>query len=264
MKKKSITARNVAVWGIGTALIIVLQALSEGLKALGLQMSFALGLLPVLVFAQLKDWKTGLYLGTVFGLVSFVIGLIQMGGIEGFVPYQMAVFCIIPRAIVGLVCSLLAFAFDRYWTKKDAKAALKAQNEQQPQAEQGSDESPLAQEVKNDLPLSAEVAAPDKEHEAEATPVEEVAQTKKEKAKRFTRDYLCSVVVTLAGVLLNTIGFLGLFYAFMHGKNVGGLTIDFKYILAAVVAINTVIEIVTFSLIVPAIVSAIKKSRFLH
>ena len=44
-----------------------------------------------------------------------------------------------------------------------------------------------------------------------------------------------------------------MFLAFAHGKNYDGLVINFKWLLSSVVAINTVVELCLFAVIVPSI-----------
>ncbi len=205
--------KSIAILGVSAALIIVLQALAEGLRVFGLPLSLALGLIPVLVVAQLRDVKSGVILGTVFGLTSFVIGVIQMSGVEGagVIAFNPLV-TVLPRTLVGLVCGAVAAGFAR----------LNAKREYLGKSVEGS------------------------------------------RFKRFSRNYLQSAVATLCGVLTNTIGFLGMMFAFAHGRNLGGLIIDFRYILAAVVAVNTVVEAVSYVVIVPAIVQALRKARVLR
>lgn len=58
---------------------------------------------------------------------------------------------------------------------------------------------------------------------------------------------------TICGVITNTILFLSMFLAFAHGKNYDGLVINFKWLLSSVVAINTVVELCLFAVIVPSI-----------
>ena len=58
---------------------------------------------------------------------------------------------------------------------------------------------------------------------------------------------------TICGVIANTILFLSMFLAFAHGKNYDGLVINFKWLLSSVVAINTVVELCLFAVIVPSI-----------
>lgn len=70
-----------------------------------------------------------------------------------------------------------------------------------------------------------------------------------------------SATATVVGVLTNTILYLGMFFAFAHGKTFDGLVIDMRWILASIVALNTVIELVLFTVAIPPIVYALTQSN---
>ena len=70
-----------------------------------------------------------------------------------------------------------------------------------------------------------------------------------------------SCISSILGTLTNTILFLGMFFAFAHGKTFDNLVIDFKWVLTSIVALNTVIELILFAVTVPAIVYAMTQSK---
>lgn len=70
-----------------------------------------------------------------------------------------------------------------------------------------------------------------------------------------------SAVSAVLGVLTNTVLYLGLFFAFAHGKTYGDTVIDLKWLLTAVAALNTVIELVLFAVVVPPITYAMTQSK---
>lgn len=205
MGREKLQKRNkdIAIIGITIALIIVLQAIAEVLKILGLQFSFALGMIPVLVIAQLRGPKVGTIAGLAFGLTSMAIAAIKYAAVPVWQNVINPLISVLPRVIVGLVVSLVAGALNKVLDKRAIEGK------------------------KNNIVL----------------------------------EYTFSAIATLTGVLLNTIGFLGMFFAFSAGQTVGEYTIDLRYILTMVVAINTVVEIASFVVIVPAIVSALKRTK---
>lgn len=236
MSMKAKRNLDIAIVGISAALIIVLQALAEGLRVLGLPLSLALGLIPVLVVAQLRGWKIGAILGTIFGFTSFVIAIIQLSGIEGAERLAFnPLVTVLPRTLVGLVVGLLSALFGRIEAKKQKANAEKA-------VEKTEETTDIAREN-------------------EDVGTEKPATKKKSALGVWMGKYLFAAIATLAGVLTNTIGFLSMFYAFGHGLDIGYGAIDIKMILATVVAINTVIESVTYVFIVPLIVQALKKAK---
>lgn len=195
--------KNIALLSITIALIIVLQALAEVIQLFGLQISLALGLIPVLVIAQLKGWKMGALAGLAFGLVSMTIALIRYLGVPVFQNVINPLISVLPRVLVGIVAGTLAGLFSKIERK------IK--------------ESPKPQTI--------------------------------------VRKYFFSAIATLAGVLTNTIGFLGMFYLFSAGQSIGNYTINITYIVGMIIAINTVVEAVSYVFIVPAIVEILKTNK---
>ncbi|MDD4120982.1 MAG: ECF transporter S component [Clostridia bacterium] len=196
--------RNIALIGITIALIIVLQALAEVIQLFGLQISLALGLIPVLVISQLKGWKIGAICGLAFGIVSMSIAAIRYSAVPVFRNAINPLVSVMPRILVGIVTGALASTF--------SKLSLKWK-------ERG-------------------------------------------KYKLFTRKYFLSAVATLAGVLTNTIGFLGMFFVFSADQSVGGYTVNIAYIFGMIVAINTVVEAISYVVLVPAITESLRVTKF--
>lgn len=192
--RNSSKSRDIAYIGIFSALVVVLQAIAEITKILGLPMSLALGLIPVLVAGQLRGVKTGVIVGGVFGLTSLVLAVIYVASLPN--SYAQIIInplvSVFPRIMVGLVSALVYKAFTR--------------------------------------------------------------RGERSRAKR----YVFSAVSALSGVVTNTVLFLGMYAAFAYGRTFDDATIDFKWIITAVVAINTIIEAVAFPLITGGVVSAVE------
>ncbi len=192
--RNSSKSRDIAYIGIFSALVVVLQAIAEITRILGLPMSLALGLIPVLVAGQLRGVKTGVIVGGVFGLTSLVLAVIYVASLPN--SYARIIInplvSVFPRIMVGLVSALVYKAFTR--------------------------------------------------------------RGERSRAKR----YVFSAVSALSGVVTNTVLFLGMYAAFAYGRTFDDATIDFKWIITAVVAINTIIEAVAFPLITGGVVSAVE------
>ena len=192
--RNSSKSKDIAYIGIFSALVVVLQAIAEITKILGLPMSLALGLIPVLVAGQLRGVKTGVIVGGVFGLTSLVLAVIYVASLPN--SYARIIInplvSVFPRIMVGLVSALVYKAFTR--------------------------------------------------------------RGERSRAKR----YVFSAVSALLGVFTNTVLFLGMYTAFAYGRTFDDATIDFKWIITAVVAINTIIEAVAFPLITGGVVSAVE------
>lgn len=208
MKRKDLVQRNrnITLIGITIALIIVLQSLAEVIQLFGLQISLALGLIPVLVVSQLKGWKFGAICGLAFGIVSMSIAAIRYAAVPVFRNAINPLVSVMPRILVGMFSGALAEIFNNLSLKWK---------------EQG-------------------------------------------KFKVLTRKYFLSAVATLAGVLTNTIGFLGMFFLFSSGQSIGGYTVNIAYIFGMIVAVNTVVEAVSYVVIVPGITEALRTTKFFN
>lgn len=187
-------SKDIAYIGIFSAMVIVLQSLAEITRMLGLPMSLALGLIPVLIAGQLRGIKVGAVVGFVFGLVSLVLAVIYVASLPN--SYAKVIInplvSVFPRVTVGVVSAAVYKAFTR--------------------------------------------------------------KNEKSRAKR----YVFSAVAAFCGVVTNTLLFLGMYMAFAYGKTFDDATINFGWIIAAVVAINTLIEAICFPLISGGVVSAIE------
>lgn len=192
--------KQIATLGITLALVVVLQALAEIIQKFGLPISFALGLIPVFVVAEVYGVKFGAISGGVFGIVSLLIALIYSSAIPMYAVAINPLVSVLPRILCGTVCALVY------------KGLMNA-----------------------------------------------VQKSNKERSQKQSRaiNFGVGCFATICGVITNTILFLSMFLAFAHGKNYDGLVIDFKWLLSSVVAINTVVELVLFAVIVPAIVVTI-------
>ena len=192
--RNSSKSRDIAYIGIFSALVVVLQAIAEITKILGLPMSLALGLIPVLVAGQLRGVKTGVIVGGVFGLTSLILAVIYVASL--------------PNSYAQIIINPLVSVFPR-------------------------------------IMVDLVYAGVDKEC------------TSSGGRSRENND-VCSAVSALSGVVTNTVLFLGMYAAFAYGRTFDDATIDFKWIITAVVAINTIIEAVAFPLITGGVVSAVE------
>ncbi len=192
--------KKIAAVGISVALVVVLQALAELLQKIGMPLSLALGIIPVLVAAQLYGAKTGAVVGGFFGIISLIIAAFNSAALPIAKVVINPIVSVLPRIAVGTVCGLVFKWINGAFLKRDAAVAQKR------------------------LPFA-------------------------------------SLIATLSGIITNTVLFLGSFFLFAHGNTYGDVTVDFKWILASVVALNTAIELVLFSAIVPCIVTVLHRKN---
>ena len=202
--KRSHRAANVAILGITLALMIILQLFASLLQKLGMPMSLALGLIPVLVISQTHGIKHGTICGGLFGLFTLIFSAIYASAIPIYSVTINPLVSVFPRIMVGVVASLAYGGFMRLASRKSSNL----------------------------------------------TPV-----------KSRLRLFGISAVSTVLGVLTNTVLYLAMFFAFAHGKTFDNVVIDMKWVLTSIVALNTVIELALFTVVVPPIVYALTQSR---
>lgn len=98
--KKTNTKTLVGI-GLFTAIVVVLQLLAVGLRALGL-FSISLVLVPIVVGAAVYGWKSGAWLGFVFG-----VAVLLSGDANAFLTVNVA-GTIITVLLKGTLCGLCA------------------------------------------------------------------------------------------------------------------------------------------------------------
>ena len=109
MKKKNINTKFLVELAVLTALELLLEITGFGYLHTG-PLEFTIMQVPVIVSAIVLGPMAGLFLGTVFGLTSFLqcFGKSLFGAtLLGINPIATFVTCVIPRALMGLLCGLL-------------------------------------------------------------------------------------------------------------------------------------------------------------
>ena len=202
--RRSRRAADVAILGITFALMIILQLFASLLQKLGMPMSLALGLIPVLVISQTHGIKHGVICGGLFGLFTLVFSAIYASAIPIYSVTINPLVSVFPRITVGVVASFTYGGFMKLAGKRNPNPTT---------------------------------------------------------AQRRLRLFGISATSTILGVFTNTVLYLGMFFAFAHGKTFDNLVIDMKWVLTSIVALNTVIELALFTVVVPPIVYALTQSR---
>lgn len=108
MKKLSTKTMNLVGTGLLTALVVVIYLLTMGLKIGPFNITFAL--IPIVVGAALYGWKSGTWLGLVFGAMVLLTG----GGEPFFTinPFGTIVTVLVKGAAAGCVAGLIYKALE--------------------------------------------------------------------------------------------------------------------------------------------------------
>ena len=116
--KKTDTKTLVGI-GLFTAIVVVLQLLAVGLRALGL-FSISLVLVPIVVGAAVYGWKSGAWLGFVFG-----VAVLLSGDANAFLTVNV-VGTVVTVLLKGALCGLCAGLVYKLLEKKKVVAVFAA------------------------------------------------------------------------------------------------------------------------------------------
>ncbi len=101
--------KNLTVYAVLTAIMAVMAFTHLGYIKIGLaEITFMS--IPVIVGISYSGFKSGLFLGTVFGLTSFLqcFGTSAFGAtLFGINPVYTAITCFVPRILMGLIAGLI-------------------------------------------------------------------------------------------------------------------------------------------------------------
>ena len=109
--------KNLVGLGLFTAIVVVLQLLAAGLRALGL-FSISLVLVPIVVGAAVYGWKSGAWLGFVFGAA-----VLLSGDANAFLSVDI-VGTVVVVLLKGTLCGLAAGVVYKLISGKNRFAAV--------------------------------------------------------------------------------------------------------------------------------------------
>lgn len=102
------TVKLIARFAIITALLVVAFLIDTAISQFGLPVKIAVvTIIVVMTVSQLFDFKTALFTGTMFGLISFIMNLIVPSvATAAFIdrPYILLLIYLAPRILVGMAC----------------------------------------------------------------------------------------------------------------------------------------------------------------
>ena len=209
--------------------------------------TLALMILPTIILAQVASFKTSLAMGIMMGIVNYIAWFTTKAPSPIAPIFQNPLVCILPRILIAVVCY-----FTRYGLQKCAfYARMKracgyeyvrqttSENTLDPPLEKGSDKRANSQNN----------AA--KNHDSDK---------KKERRKILTNQFIYAFSAAL-GVVTNTL-FVAIFtLLFFNGTSIAQNTVvTVEYVLAWF-GVNFAVEVVSFSLITPPIVLALKAAK---
>ena len=198
--KKSYT-KKIALLALMLALIIIFCFVPITFGTI----SLALMILPVLVIAQVEDFKTTIILSFMMGIVNYIAWFTTKAASPLAPVFQNFFVCVVARTMIGIDAWLVRVGLEKLLDKKNVSGG-----------------------------------------------------------KRIAADQAVYFTSAAIGTITNTL-FVGAFtLMFFNNKELSnGTAINIKYILAWF-SLNFVIEFITFAIITPPIVFALKKAHLVE
>ncbi len=208
--------------------------------------TLALMILPTIILAQVASFKTSLAMGIMMGLVNYIAWFTTKAASPVAPIFQNPLVCILPRILIAVVCY-----FTRYGLQKCAfYARMKRMcnyEYMRQTAYENTPDSPLENTSKDiEKPQNNSV----KNHD----------DKKKEGREILTNQFIYAFSAAL-GVVTNTL-FVAIFtLLFFNGTSIAQNTVvTVEYVLAWF-GVNFAVEVVSFSLITPPVVLALKAAK---
>ena len=221
--------------------------------------TLALMILPTIILAQTADFKASLTMGILMGIVNYIAWFTTKAASPVAPIFQNPIVCIVPRVLIAVVCY-----FTRYGLQKTAlllrmKRACNYEYMRDCANENSCNFSTekADENLQESTPFSNDFA--DKDVESANTISK--SQEGKKRAKEILTDQFIYAFSAALGVVTNTL-FVAIFtLLFFNGTSIAQNTVvTVEYVLAWF-GVNFAVEVVSFSLITPPIVLALKAAK---
>lgn len=221
-EKRVISAKKITILAIMLALTLIFSFVPISFGTVTL----ALMIIPTLIIALSQDFLTTLVMGVMLGIINFIAWYTTKAASPIAPIFQNPVICILPRMLIGIVAYFVNYGFNKLFGKIKNKEKSVALEDDGAIKNEDSDNEEFASFKKKERPI----------------------------------EVVSSGIATACGVLTNTL-FVSLFtIIFFNNKMLGTFVINIEYILTWF-GLNFVIEIISFTLIIPPIVYALKKAK---
>lgn len=239
--------------------------------------SLALMILPTIIVAQVCDFKTSLAMGVFMGLINYVAWFTTKAALPTAPIFQNPLVCILPRMMIAVTCYVVRVALQRAVTLgrlrkyKDEYARILpvADLGQEVECNALSNEDVVGAQPSDEKIIGADFYDALNDDNPSNLSVENQNRGKRsdEKRKRartaIQEGVLNQLIYALSaglGVVTNTL-FVAIFtLVFFNGTSIAQTVVTVEYVLAWF-GVNFAVELVSFSLITPPIVLAIKSAR---
>lgn len=238
--------------------------------------SLALMILPTIIVAQVCDFKTSLAMGVFMGLINYVAWFTTKAALPTAPVFRNPLVCILPRMMIAVTCYVVRVSLQRAVTLGRLRKYKDEYARILPVADLGQDverntlsdgdvvsAQPSEEKIigadfddalKDDNPSNLSVADQNLDG---ADGIRKCARTAIQEGVLNQLIYALSAGL---GVVTNTL-FVAIFtLIFFNGTSIAQTVVTVEYVLAWF-GVNFAVELVSFSLITPPIVLAIKSAR---
>lgn len=209
--------------------------------------TLALMILPTIILAQVASFKTSLAMGIMMGIVNYIAWFTTKAASPVAPIFQNPLVCILPRILIAVVCYFTRYGLQKCAFYARMKRACNYEYMRQTAYESTVDSS--LENASNKSANSQNNAA--KNHDSDK---------KEERRKILTNQFIYAFSAAL-GVVTNTL-FVAIFtLLFFNGTSIAQNTVvTVEYVLAWF-GVNFAVEVVSFLLITPPIVLALKAAK---
>ena len=221
--------------------------------------TLALMILPTIILAQTADFKASLTMGILMGIVNYIAWFTTKAASPVAPIFQNPIVCIVPRVLIAVVCY-----FTRYGLQKTAlllrmKRACNYEYMRDCANENSCKFSTekADENLQESTPFSNDFA----DNDVESANTISKSQEGKKRTKEILTDQFIYAFSAALGVVTNTL-FVAIFtLLFFNGTSIAQNTVvTVEYVLAWF-GVNFAVEVVSFSLITPPIVLALKAAK---
>ncbi len=221
--------------------------------------TLALMILPTIILAQTADFKISLTMGILMGIVNYIAWFTTKAASPVAPIFQNPIVCIVPRVLIAVVCY-----FTRYGLQKTAlllrmKRACNYEYMRDCANENSCKFS--TEKADENLQESTPFSNDSADNDVESANTISKSQEGKKRAKEILTDQFIYAFSAALGVVTNTL-FVAIFtLLFFNGTSIAQNTVvTVEYVLAWF-GVNFAVEVVSFSLITPPIVLALKAAK---
>lgn len=213
--------------------------------------TLALMILPTIILSQVASFKTSLAMGIMMGIVNYIAWFTTKAASPVAPIFQNPLVCILPRILIAVVCY-----FTRYGLQKCAFYARMKRTCNYEYMRQTAYENTLDSSLDSSLESTAKEVEKPQNNAAKKRD----SDKKKEGREILTNQFIYAFSAAL-GVVTNTL-FVAIFtLLFFNGTSIAQNTVvTVEYVLAWF-GVNFAVEVVSFSLITPPIVLALKAAK---